>query len=211
MVIAQGWPLRIGLAGCFALAAAEVLISAYRRKDWSAKTAEVLMPRYFTVAVALCAAIAVLVKPLSVREMLAVIIVTFTADIGGYFIGKRYGRRKLPELRQISPNKTVEGYMGGLVASWVLGGLFILFSGMSVSGLAKFWLWLLGGLMAFIGDLLASMTKRGLSLTEADDLTRDMPVIGVAERLMKGHGGYLDRFDSLGLTFCFYYLIIYSL
>ncbi len=103
------------------------------------------------------------------------------ADISAYVFGKLFGRRKLRS--NISPNKTVEGSIGALVVSlilpWVFKDTFVRFGTMQLilTGLIV-------GVGGQLGDLVISMIKRDVGI-------KDMGV------LIPGHGGILDRVDSL--------------
>lgn len=106
-------------------------------------------------------------------------IVTWAADIGAYFAGRRFGGRKLAP--SISPAKTVSGMIGGIVAATLLAGIWALACGLD-------WLWLvLAPLFAFaaaMGDLFESALKRRAGVKDTS-------------RLIPGHGGALDRLDGL--------------
>jgi len=105
------------------------------------------------------------------------------ADIGAYFSGKRFGRHKLAPV--ISPNKTWEGVYGGLVlaliVAWAwsgpIAGLGIALPALAVISLAT-------TLSSIGGDLFISLHKRTVGVADAG-------------RLFPGHGGVLDRYDSL--------------
>lgn len=121
--------------------------------------------------------------------------VTAGSDSGAYFCGSAFGKRKL--CPTISPKKTVEGAVGGLVCGLVLAllcavllfdqvdWLFILISGSVLTG------------VGILGDLTESVIKRGTG-------TKD------SGKLLAGHGGVLDRVDSLLLAApVMYYLLIF--
>ena len=113
-------------------------------------------------------------------------VLAFLADIGGYFAGSFLGKHKL--CPNISPKKTVEGLVGGLLAS-VLGMLIYclilqLGFGFKVNYLLVLVYGLVGALAGVFGDLTFSVVKRQ---TDIKDYGNVFP----------GHGGILDRFDSV--------------
>jgi phosphatidate cytidylyltransferase len=111
------------------------------------------------------------------------LMLVWTADIGAYFTGRRFGRTKLSP--QISPNKTVEGAIGALVAAAVLavvGGIVLDFRGIALVALVA--LSLVTVAASIVGDLFESLVKRQASVKDSG-------------RLFPGHGGIFDRFDSV--------------
>ncbi|MEM9303539.1 MAG: phosphatidate cytidylyltransferase [Pseudomonadota bacterium] len=115
--------------------------------------------------------------------LLCLLLVIWGADIGAYFSGKRFGRRKLAP--SISPGKTWEGVVGGLLMAVLVGvvaGRIAGFDAGKGGGLAL--LCLGTAAISIVGDLFASLLKRqqGLKDTSA---------------LLPGHGGIIDRTDSL--------------
>ncbi len=116
-------------------------------------------------------------------------------DIGSFFFGKFLGKTKL--CPHISPNKTVEGAIGGIFT----GIIIALIAGrlLTLSFVDSMWFGLIISLTAQMGDLWESVLKRDV---EVKDSGASLP----------GHGGILDRFDSLFLSaptacFLFYYFI----
>ena len=123
-----------------------------------------------------------------------VFLAAFGTDIFAYFTGKLIGKHKL--IPSISPNKTVEGAIGGVAGSVILCGLFGYFflgDGFFVCILIG----LLGGLVSQLGDLSASVIKRKIGIKDWGTL-------------IPGHGGILDRIDSVLFTapLVFYILVI---
>ncbi len=123
---------------------------------------------------------------------------TFANDTGAYFIGRKWGRHKLAPA--ISPGKTREGATGGLLSS-IAGAVAVflllnLFSTFSLPYWQIIVLACLVSLFAQLGDMVESLLKRSL---EAKD----------AGKLLPGHGGALDRLDSLIFVapIVYYYVI----
>jgi len=108
-----------------------------------------------------------------------VFIVTWSTDIGAYFAGRRFGKRKLAPT--ISPNKTVEGLYGGIAAATLLGGAWTLSTGLGIGLLA---LAPVLAIAAQAGDLFESGMKRRAGVKDSG-------------AWLPGHGGFLDRLDGL--------------
>lgn len=125
-----------------------------------------------------------------------VLLIVMCGDSAAYFTGVALGRRKL--YPAISPNKSVEGAVGGLLGS-LCGALIAHYGFFSTLGLvhAVFLGVFLGG-MGQVGDLFESMLKRGFGVKDSG-------------RLFPGHGGILDRLDSLLFVFpvAYYYAVLF--
>ena len=110
-----------------------------------------------------------------------VIIAAFGSDIFAYFTGYFLGKHKMAPV--LSPKKTIEGAVGGLIGSSVLSWLFG-FIFMKEMALVCLVLGLVGGAAGMAGDLTASAFKRKMGIKDYGDL-------------IPGHGGIMDRFDSV--------------
>ena len=111
-----------------------------------------------------------------------VITVVAAADIGAYFSGRRFGRRKLAI--HVSPGKTWEGFWGGMLANILLATIIALFLDLSSTIFLVFVVaMLLVAAMSVLGDLFESMIKRERGIKDSS-------------QLLPGHGGVLDRIDG---------------
>jgi phosphatidate cytidylyltransferase len=113
------------------------------------------------------------------------LLVVWVGDAGAYYVGKTFGKRRLSP--RISPKKTVEGLVGGVIASIIAAVVIhftffptfpLLHAAIAGAGLA---------LAGVVGDLAESMWKRSAAVKDSGTL-------------IPGHGGFLDRFDSIFYT-----------
>ena len=119
-----------------------------------------------------------------------IFLLPWMADGGGYFIGSKFGKRKL--CPKISPKKTVEGALGGLVfcliSALLMGIIFqLIIRDYRINFFAIILLALLDSAVSILGDLSFSLIKRHLSIKDYGSF-------------FPGHGGVLDRFDSIIFT-----------
>lgn len=110
------------------------------------------------------------------------LLVIWSTDTGAYFTGRKLGKRKLwPD---ISPNKTIEGSVGGIISAVVFACLFQAYYPIASSYSYLIVVTIIASIIGQIGDLAASAIKRHYDVKDSG-------------KLLPGHGGILDRFDSL--------------
>jgi len=136
-----------------------------------------------------------LLRERGVRFVYLLFFGTWCCDAAAYFIGKKWGRHKL--IPGISPVKSVEGAIGGVgfsILVFLVSRFWIFDFSMESSIVLGF----LTGIFALLGDLCESLLKRDVGIKDSGDF-------------IPGHGGILDRFDSLLFTapLMYYYLTIY--
>lgn len=121
------------------------------------------------------------------------LLLIWISDSAAYFVGRSIGKRKL--MPQVSPGKTIEGFLGAGMITMIFG--YLAFGLLGVLSLETwfsiaFIIWLLGSL----GDLVESKLKRQLGIKDSGSI-------------LPGHGGFLDRFD--GFIFCLPAIALYLL
>lgn len=116
-------------------------------------------------------------------------VIANASDAGAYFVGMKFGKHKMAPV--ISPNKTIEGFLGGIVSGMVAMVLYTLILSIPVDALNfqvnytyALIYGFLGSIVGAIGDLAFSVIKRQTGLKDYSNL-------------IPGHGGILDRFDSM--------------
>lgn len=150
--------------------------SYYKSRPWLLRVlcALVLIPAWYTL---------VYLHDLHYGYVFYVISLVAFADIAAYFSGKRFGKTKLAP--SLSPGKTREGALGALVVTLVWACLCALYTDLSFgSGLVFVFFSMLAVVMSIAGDLFESLIKRQAGAKDSGTL-------------LPGHGGILDRIDSL--------------
>ncbi|MGL6314445.1 phosphatidate cytidylyltransferase [Vibrio sp. WXL103] len=129
------------------------------------------------------------------KLVLFVCLIVWAADSGAYFAGRAFGKRKMAP--HVSPNKTIEGLVGGIVTAFVVAllaakGFELEFSSTS----SMLMITLLTVIISVLGDLVESMFKRVAGIKDSSNL-------------IPGHGGILDRVDSLTAAFPVFAFLYY--
>ncbi|WP_416413100.1 phosphatidate cytidylyltransferase [Pantoea sp. App145] len=114
--------------------------------------------------------------------LLFVMFLVWGADSGAYMFGRLFGKHKLAP--KVSPGKTWEGFLGGLVCSAVIAWLFATFAPLTIATSTLIICAVIAALASVLGDLTESMFKREAGIKDSGNL-------------IPGHGGILDRIDSL--------------
>tara|TARA_B100001173_G_C15940503_1_gene526879 strand:- start:105 stop:797 length:693 start_codon:yes stop_codon:yes gene_type:complete len=126
--------------------------------------------------------------------ILFVLLICIFTDIGGYFVGKKIGGKKLSN---ISPSKTISGSIGSFIFSIIPLLIFsFIYSEEYLINVKNISLCLLVSLISQMGDLFISFTKRKANVKDTG-------------RILPGHGGILDRIDGIIFALPFAWLILY--
>jgi phosphatidate cytidylyltransferase len=129
------------------------------------------------------------------KLVMFVCLLVWTADSGAYFAGKAFGKHKMAP--NVSPNKTLEGLMGGTVAALVVGWIAAdWFEVAFNSAFSMFLITLCTVVISVLGDLVESMFKRVSGIKDSSNI-------------IPGHGGILDRIDSLTAAFPVFTLLYF--
>ncbi|WP_391208707.1 phosphatidate cytidylyltransferase [Psychrobacillus sp. L4] len=121
-------------------------------------------------------------REIGLTYVIFALVVVWTTDSGAYFTGRKFGKRKLwPE---ISPNKTVEGFIGGIVCAIIAAFILQWITPFSSSYIILIGITIAASIFGQLGDLVESAIKRHYNVKDSG-------------KILPGHGGILDRFDSL--------------
>ena len=135
-------------------------------------------------------ALALRLLPNGLYWMLLGLCITMINDSAAYFVGVTIGRRRI--LPALSPKKTWEGTVGGWIAATLTGAAIAFWAPLELAVWLGAFIGLVGGILALFGDLAISMLKRQIGVKDS----------GV---FLPGHGGFLDRLDSIMFVLPFVY------
>ena len=123
--------------------------------------------------------------------LLSLFLILWTADSGAYFVGSKMGKRKLTP--KVSPGKSIEGLLGGIFSVVVLSIILLMSDLLPFDSFLFVFISAVTGIISVFGDLFESIIKREASAKDSSNL-------------LPGHGGFLDRLDSLFAAAPIYYL-----
>ncbi len=124
--------------------------------------------------------------------ILSLLFMIWITDSAAYFVGRAIGKHK--GIIKASPNKSLEGFLAGIIFSFVGSFIMIKFMGLSLPQAIA--VAISGGIFGQMGDLFESILKRDAGVKDSSNV-------------LPGHGGILDRFDSLLLAAPVFYVILY--
>jgi phosphatidate cytidylyltransferase len=186
-------PILGAAAAWWTWATFEMLYHRDVRDGWVASALGKPVSGFFVLLPAWLAPLWLHAQPNGWREVVFLLLLVWAADTGAYFVGRPWGRTKIAP--QISPGKSLEGVVGGLLAVALLAwgsGLFVWrWPGIQLAlwvGLAC-----VVALISVIGDLMESRFKRAVGLKDSS-------------HILPGHGGVLDRIDALTAAAPFFVL-----
>ena len=123
--------------------------------------------------------------------LLSLFLILWTADSGAYFVGSKMGKRKLAP--RVSPGKSIEGLLGGIFSVVLLSIILLMSDLFPFDSFLFVFISAVTGIISVFGDLFESIIKREASAKDSSNL-------------LPGHGGFLDRLDSLFAAAPIYYL-----
>ena len=168
----------IGLAAAFAL----IFVATFFRERHGGALEDAACTLVGVVWIGWLAGYAIVLRDSAgAAWLLTALAITWAADTAAYFTGRAFGRHLL--CPRVSPKKTVEGLAGGMAAALLVGALAAVLA-LHVPWWAGAIVGLAGGLAAVAGDLAESFVKRQFGVKDSG-------------HLVPGHGGLLDRIDSL--------------
>lgn len=125
----------------------------------------------------------------SLNKVFFALLIVWATDTGAYLIGRQIGRHRL--MPRVSPNKTIEGFIGGILSAVTVSAVFLILDKQVVTGYSfgvTLLLVAIFSVFAQFGDLVESAIKRHFGVKDSG-------------KMIPGHGGILDRFDSLIFVF----------
>lgn len=136
----------------------------------------------------------ILVRETGIHLLLLILFVVWSTDTFAYLVGRKIGKNKLAP--RISPNKTIEGSVGGTVAAMIVAAIYLTFNTFNHSFAYMMAAMFALSIIGQMGDLAESAMKRFFGVKDSG-------------KILPGHGGLLDRFDSL--LFAMTFAVLFNL
>lgn len=190
---------RIIMVGCGIMAVLEIYYAYHSPSRIVGLGAEPYPFETVVVQSAIIIAGAIAYTQLNRSQAIVAQIGVITCDTMAYVTGKLLGRKiiRTRPFPEISPNKSFEGTIGGIICSMLALLVWFLYGPNTAKISTVIWAILFTGPLAVIGDVVGSLTKRVLDIKDSNACTYDHRILRYPEALAKGFGGYLDRFDSM--------------
>lgn len=122
------------------------------------------------------------VRAADAHLLMLILLIIWSTDTGAYLVGRQIGKNKLAPT--LSPNKTIEGAVGGTVLATIIAAIYLSFVTFQYSFMIMLAIMVVLSIAGQIGDLIESAMKRHYGVKDSGNL-------------LPGHGGILDRFDSM--------------
>lgn len=185
----------IGLLGLAGAVVFLVELFGQSEKPFANSGSQMITLVYIGVPLALMIDLAQTIEPYDPILLLSIFGFTWANDTGAYFVGSFIGKHKLFE--RISPKKTMEGFIGGVLITCLVGMAVYQFN----HSLTIYQWMILAAIVAVtatLGDLVESMLKRSMNIKDSGTW-------------LPGHGGFLDRFDGFvfAIPFAYFYLKLF--
>ena len=173
-----------------------VMITAGGRRDSSVFPTSVLPGSLIVLAGGIAICWLQQRGPANGLRLIEFLVLVWAVDCGSFFVGRRWGRHKLAPA--LSPGKTVQGALGGAVSVLAVSGCIYLIDDSLAETMLSTWLSLVLAvyLMCVVGDLYESAAKRNAGVKDSGTL-------------LPGHGGILDRIDSVLAASPIYYVVLF--
>ncbi len=187
--IKEGWQFLFIVIGLFLLFSIELT-----KKETHQPVLSISATVFGIIYIAWCFSFVIRIRQFPEGALLTgfLLAVTKSSDIGAYFWGKKFG--KTPLIKRVSPHKSLEGAIGGLLTSFAVGTIFSFFI-VTISFWEKFFVIIILAIVSQLGDLFESLIKRDCKVKDSG-------------KILPGMGGVLDVIDSLIFTAPTFYLYL---
>lgn len=186
--------LVVGAVAAVLLLYMALVVFKHEKKDYK----EILSNGFLTIYIVLSMGCVWYAKEVyGMTAMLSIFICAWVCDTFAYFTGSFIGKHKL--IPHVSPKKTVEGSIGGIIGAIIVCGIYSLLIKKSISTVITFAIFgLVGSICSQIGDLSASAIKRDAGIKDFG-------------WIFPGHGGFMDRFDSVMYIAPVFHIMVFIL